>query len=211
MVPQTPVLLTGTVRQNLDPFGDLPGGDPAMLNALAKAELGSVPLDAEVGGGGDKFSAGECQLLSFARCLLYDTQVVVLDEPTASVDVATDAKLQSLVRSAFVGRTLLCIAHRLQTIIDFDKVLVMEAGRAAAFGRPKDLLADRSSALSQIVDGGGGTALRTELCKLVDGSPHDNINNLPTVVGHPVVKPSSGCLHGLPKRLAGLQCFSGCP
>merc|ERR1712203_941603 len=83
MVPQSPVLLDGSVRQNLDPFGDMRGGDDALREALRKAQLGSVPLDAEVGSGGESFSAGECQLLSFARCLLHDTQVVVLDEPTA--------------------------------------------------------------------------------------------------------------------------------
>jgi len=166
MIPQTPVLLAGTVRQNLDPFNDLPGGDAALVDALRRAELGNLSLDTEVGSGGSRMSAGECQLLSFARCLLHDTRIVVLDEPTASVDLDTDAKLQALVRNAFVGRTLLCIAHRLQTIIDFDRLLVMNAGRVAGLGTPRDLLADASSALSQIVDGGGGS-LRIELEKML--------------------------------------------
>jgi len=164
MIPQVPVLVQGTVRQNLDPFGEHPGGDKAYLDALERAQLGKdANLDADISAGGDSLSQGEGQLLSFARCLLRDTKIICLDEPTASVDVETDAKLQKLVRSAFSGRTLLCIAHRLQTIIDFDRILVMEAGQAAALGTPAELLADRSSALSQIVDGGGGTALRRSL------------------------------------------------
>lgn len=163
MIPQVPVLIRGTVRQNLDPFCELKGGDAAMMEALSKAQLPDVSLDADITGN-DSLSQGEGQLLSFARCLLRDSKVVCLDEPTASVDLETDARLQKLVRSAFLGKTLLCIAHRLQTIIDFDRILVMEAGSVAALDTPLALLHDSSSALSQIVDGGsGGGGLRTTL------------------------------------------------
>jgi len=166
MIPQSPVLLQGTVRQNLDPFGDRRGeaGEATMRDVLARAQLGELDLDARVGAGGVGLSLGEGQLISFARCLLLSTCVICLDEPTASVDKDTDAKLQALIRTAFSGRTLLCIAHRLQTVIDFDRLLVMEAGRVAALGTPSALLEDRSSAFSQIIDSGGGHgALRAEL------------------------------------------------
>eukprot|EP00928_Gymnodinium_smaydae_P037927 TRINITY_DN26270_c0_g2_i1.p1 TRINITY_DN26270_c0_g2~~TRINITY_DN26270_c0_g2_i1.p1 ORF type:complete len:1319 (+),score=256.05 TRINITY_DN26270_c0_g2_i1:487-3957(+) len=175
MIPQTPVLVQGSLRQNLDPFGEHPGGDAAYRDACKRAQLGDdVNLDADISAGGGSLSQGEGQLISFARCLLRDTRIICLDEPTASVDLETDAKLQQLVRTAFCGRTLLCIAHRLQTIIDFDRILVMEAGRAAGIGSPKELLADRTSALSEIVDGGGGSgSLRASLMKSSEdsGSP----------------------------------------
>lgn len=171
MIPQNPVLLSGTVRQNLDPFGEVGGGDTALNDALQRAELEGLSLDADVGSGGSRLSAGECQLLSFARCLLHNTRIVVMDEPTASVDLDTDAKLQKLVRSAFAGRTLLCIAHRLQTIIDFDRLLIMNAGHVVALDTPRALLNDRDSALSKIVDGGGANSnLRAELESCVSGS-----------------------------------------
>eukprot|EP00930_Biecheleria_cincta_P037305 TRINITY_DN25591_c0_g1_i2.p1 TRINITY_DN25591_c0_g1~~TRINITY_DN25591_c0_g1_i2.p1 ORF type:complete len:1288 (-),score=217.38 TRINITY_DN25591_c0_g1_i2:195-4058(-) len=169
MIPQVPVLIQGTVRKNLDPFCEFKGGDAAMKDALSKAQLPDVSLDAEITGS-SSLSQGEGQLLSFARCLLRDSKLVCLDEPTASVDLETDARLQTLVRSAFSGKTLLCIAHRLQTIIDFDRILVMEAGLAAALDTPSALLQDSSSALSQIVDGGAGSGgLRQTLEAMVGG------------------------------------------
>eukprot|EP00931_Biecheleriopsis_adriatica_P044952 TRINITY_DN25767_c0_g1_i1.p1 TRINITY_DN25767_c0_g1~~TRINITY_DN25767_c0_g1_i1.p1 ORF type:complete len:1310 (-),score=227.04 TRINITY_DN25767_c0_g1_i1:187-4071(-) len=176
MIPQVPVLIQGTVRTNLDPFGDFKGGDEGMQEVLAKAQLPHVSLDADITGGAT-LSQGEGQLLSFARCLLRDSRIICLDEPTASVDLETDARLQELVRSAFVGRTLLCIAHRLQTIIDFDRILVMEAGRAAALDTPAALLQDPTSALSKIVDGVSGngmrTTLRTSLRTTLEGMVND--------------------------------------
>lgn len=165
MIPQTPILFEGTVRLNLDPFGKS-SGDAALASALRRAELGNLSLDAHVGGGGGSLSMGERQLLSFARCLLQNRKVVVLDEPTASVDLETDVKLQKLVRSAFRRCTLLCIAHRLQTVIDFDRLLVMNAGEKQALDTPKALLADLDSPLSRIVDGGTGH-LRAELERLL--------------------------------------------
>jgi len=167
MIPQTPVLFKGDVRENLDPFGEH-DDDTVLLKALHQAELKNVSLDSQVGSDGSGLSAGQCQLVSFARILLRKTRMVVLDEPTASVDLATDAKMQTLVRTAFAGQTLLCIAHRLQTVIDFDRMLVMDSGDIVDFAPPAQLLADRSSALSRIVDAGDGV-LRRELETIVHG------------------------------------------
>jgi ABC-type multidrug transport system fused ATPase/permease subunit len=95
---------------------------------------------------GDGLSAGEQQLLSFARALLRiehgQVKIVIMDEPTANIDMATDDGVQRLVRSALKGLTVITIAHRLNTIIDFDKILVMDKGQVAEHGAPLDLLAD---------------------------------------------------------------------
>lgn len=175
MIPQQPVLIQGSVRTNLDPYGEVQGGDAALLHALRQAQIPDLDLDDTIDVSGSGVSSGECQLLSFARCLLRTTKIVLLDEPTASVDTATDAKLQKLVRVSLANRTLVCIAHRLQTIIDFDQILVMDAGTVGAMGIPRVLLDDRSSYLSQLVDGGGSDTLRLTLEDLLAKSTEKSL------------------------------------
>ena len=139
MIPQEAVLIEGSVRENLDPFGK---ATTLMLESvLSKVGLSSSILEHQVGTGGGSFSVGERQLLAIARVLLKtDCKVYVMDEPTAHIDPATDAQLQWIIRNAFKNATLLTIAHRLHTVADFDKIIVMEQGKVVEMGRPLDLL-----------------------------------------------------------------------
>jgi len=155
IIPQEPVLFKGTLRFNLDPFDDF--SDAEVWDALDKASL-KAPLiarheglDMAVADNGENFSVGQRQLVCLARALLHKSKVLVLDEATANVDVETDALIQATIRQQFSDRTTLTIAHRLNTIIDSDRVLVMELGRVREFARPIDLLNDSRSEFSAMV------------------------------------------------------------
>eukprot|EP00931_Biecheleriopsis_adriatica_P019689 TRINITY_DN13357_c0_g1_i1.p1 TRINITY_DN13357_c0_g1~~TRINITY_DN13357_c0_g1_i1.p1 ORF type:complete len:1312 (+),score=245.90 TRINITY_DN13357_c0_g1_i1:109-4044(+) len=149
MVPQDPFLFQGTIRKNLDPI-DM-HSDEELLSALQCVGWKDAALEADVGAGGGYLSAGERQLVAIARATLSRTRVVLMDEPTAACDAKTDENLQAVVASAFAGRTLLCIAHRLNTIMGYDRVLVMEAGSAVELDSPDALVADPSSRFAQMV------------------------------------------------------------
>jgi ABC-type multidrug transport system fused ATPase/permease subunit len=143
LVPQDAALFAGTVRRNLDALGEHP--DAALGAALRAVGLdarlgGAGGLNANVAEGGANFSAGERQLLAIARALLRKARVVVLDEATASVDAAGDAVVQRALREHLQGATVLTIAHRLQTVLDSDLVIVMGEGRVAEMGTPDELL-----------------------------------------------------------------------
>ena len=105
--------------------------------------------------GGGNFSAGERQALALARAVLHARRVVAMDEPTANIDSRTDALLQTMLRRMFRGRTLLCIAHRLQTVIEMDRVAVLAAGQVVEFAPAAALLDGRSSQLAAMVDATG--------------------------------------------------------
>lgn len=155
IIPQTPVLFSGTIRFNLDPFNE--HNDPSIWEALERAHLKDVirrntlGLDAEVVESGENFSVGQRQLLSLARALLRRSKILVLDEATAAVDVGTDALIQRTIREEFKSCTMLIIAHRLNTIIDCDRVLVLDAGQAVEMDSPKQLLLNDNSAFSKMV------------------------------------------------------------
>jgi ABC-type multidrug transport system fused ATPase/permease subunit len=102
-------------------------------------ESGRIHLDTPVEDEGLNFSLGQRQLLALARALVRNAQIIVCDEATSSVDFETDQKIQKTIVSGFRGKTLLCIAHRLKTIIGYDRILVMDAGRVAELDRPIDL------------------------------------------------------------------------
>ena len=108
-------------------------------------------LDSAVDEGGTNFSVGERQLLCMARAMLSKPKLLCLDEATASVDRETDAFIQKMLRSRFEGTTLLTIAHRLDTIMDYDVVLVMDSGKAAEFGPPHELLENEEGVFSELV------------------------------------------------------------
>ena len=145
-----PVLHKGDVAHNLDPFDGTPREQ--LLAALRRARLPPEMLDAPVEKGGANLSSGERQLLCFARALLQRRPVLVLDEATSNLDASTDEKMQGLLRTEFSDLTLLTIAHRLQTIIDYEQVLVMAQGRLVEAGAPLQLLRTPGSALG---DGSG--------------------------------------------------------
>lgn len=157
-IPQEPLLLTGSVRVNLDPQGL--STDEQVWTALRavrmEAPVLGLPggLEAPVADGGGNFSTGERQLLCFARALLRTPRVLLLDEATASVDEPSDNAIQLALRTSFAHVTILTIAHRLATVMDYDKILVLAAGQALEFGAPAELLAQQG-ALAALVDSVG--------------------------------------------------------
>jgi ABC-type multidrug transport system fused ATPase/permease subunit len=149
IIPQDPTLFVGTVRDNLDPFNE--ASDSEIWEALERAHLkdylSSMPggLSYEVTQNGENFSMGQRSLICLARALLRKTKILVLDEATAAVDVETDELIQTTIRQEFKDRTILTIAHRIKTIMDYDKILVLEKGRVQEFDTPTRLL-DRKDA-----------------------------------------------------------------
>ena len=138
ILPQDPAIFSGTIRSNLDPF--LMHSDEDIIRALELVKFPHKLLNTVVEEGGSNFSQGEKQLLCLCRAMLANPRLLVLDEATSSVDNSTDEFVQQMLRSQFPNTTLLTIAHRLNTIIDYDAVIVMESGKVAEVGSPKELL-----------------------------------------------------------------------
>ncbi|KAJ0980468.1 hypothetical protein J5N97_008723 [Dioscorea zingiberensis] len=154
VIPQMPVLFSGTVRFNLDPFGDHSDADiwetlrrVCLKDVIQKNELG---LDTKVLEAGENFSIGQRQLLSLARVLLRRSKILGFDEATAAVDVTTDALIQRTIREEFNYCTMLIIAHRLNTVLDCDRVLLLDFGQVLEFDSPAVLLANKGSAFSKM-------------------------------------------------------------
>jgi ABC-type multidrug transport system fused ATPase/permease subunit len=144
IIPQDPFLAGGTLRRCIDPFHQ--NCDSDILEALKAVRLSSDSdsvsvLDVEVEEGGSNYSVGERQLLNLARALLSRPKVLVLDEATAALDPETDAFIQQMLRTKFVNTTQITIAHRLESVMDYDQIVVMNHGRAAEVGSPRELLA----------------------------------------------------------------------
>eukprot|EP00899_Mesostigma_viride_P003900 jgi/Mesvir1/13510/Mv26306-RA.1 len=164
IIPQQPVLFTGTIRFNLDPFGMFSEG--AIWQAIGRAHMGEVikslphGLSSQVQEGGKNFSAGQRQLLSLARAVLTRPRILVLDEATAAVDQATDALIQKTIREEFKSCTMLIIAHRLNTIIDCDRIMVMADGSLVENDRPSALLAKDNGVFSSMVRATGPSTER---------------------------------------------------
>jgi len=139
VIPQEPVILDGDLRHNLDPFETKPASD--LVTALADAGW-TDDSQAALHRSAQGLSAGQRQLVALARSLLRPSTVVVMDEPTAAVDAQTDRQIQETVCCRFKARTVLTIAHRLETVLPFcNRVMVLEAGRLAEIGTPQQLLA----------------------------------------------------------------------
>ncbi|KAJ3591681.1 hypothetical protein NHX12_006813 [Muraenolepis orangiensis] len=152
IIPQDPVLFTGTVRTNLDPFSR--HTDEDLWNALGEDLPGR--LEAVLAESGSNFSVGQRQLVCLARAVLRKNRILVIDEATANVDPRTDGLIQQTIRDKFGDCTVLTIAHRLHTVIDCDRILVLEAGRVREFDEPYVLLQNRDGALRQMVQQTGG-------------------------------------------------------
>lgn len=167
IIPQDPVLFKGTIKKNLDPFNNY--SDDQLWTALLKAgligeseleeakkqrgELEKLPkyhLEKEVEENGANFSLGERQLLAFARALVRDSKILVLDEATSSVDYKTDNTIQKTIVNQFRDCTVLCIAHRLRTILNYDRIIVLERGEIAECGSPYELFSAENSIFQQM-------------------------------------------------------------
>ena len=147
-VLQTPHLFSGTVRENLL-MGNPNATEEQIMEAIHMVSADEViahlenGLDTDVGEGGDLLSTGEKQLISFARAILADPRILILDEATASVDTMTEAKIQAAMESVTAGRTSLMIAHRLSTVRNADMILVVKNGRIVEQGTHTSLLAQK--------------------------------------------------------------------
>lgn len=198
IIPQDPVLFSGTVRSNLDAFDEhsdselrdalirvhlvteselsTPHNEPSGSNeesettAAAQSENQNInpfkSLNSPVSEGGLNLSQGQRQLLCLARAIVSRPKIVVLDEATSAVDMATDSLIQRSIREEFGDSTLLVIAHRLSTISDFDKILVMDDGKVAEFGTPKELMQLKNGIFRGMV---GESGEKEKLEKLILG------------------------------------------
>eukprot|EP00550_Attheya_septentrionalis_P002538 CAMPEP_0198285332 /NCGR_PEP_ID=MMETSP1449-20131203/4662_1 /TAXON_ID=420275 /ORGANISM="Attheya septentrionalis, Strain CCMP2084" /LENGTH=1282 /DNA_ID=CAMNT_0043982737 /DNA_START=271 /DNA_END=4119 /DNA_ORIENTATION=+ len=161
VIPQVPVLFSGsTVRENLDPFHafSIEELHAALEDVQMKeAILVDLPdgLDSVVAEGGSNFSVGQRQLLCLARAILSKSRILVLDEPTANVDSRTDELLQQSVSKSFQGATILSVAHRLDTVIDSDRILVLGNGQVLEYGSPADLLSQENGHFTSMVNDTG--------------------------------------------------------
>ncbi|XP_014612656.1 PREDICTED: multidrug resistance-associated protein 1 isoform X4 [Polistes canadensis] len=159
IIPQDPVLFSGTLRMNLDPFDQ--HTDDEVWRALEHAHLKSFVQNLlngllhEVSEGGDNLSVGQRQLICLARALLRKTKVLVLDEATAAVDLETDDLIQRTIREDFKDCTVLTIAHRLNTILDSDRVIVLDKGLIIEYDAPEVLLRNSSSAFYSMAKDAG--------------------------------------------------------
>lgn len=175
IIPQDPVLFKGSIRANLDPFGlasdkklwdalrragliELNRLDTVMQQTKAAGELHKFHLDQNVEDDGSNFSLGERQLIAFARALVRDSKILILDEATSSVDYETDGKIQATIVREFSQCTILCIAHRLKTILNYDRILVLDRGEVTEFDTPRALYESSKSIFRQMCDRSGITA-----------------------------------------------------
>ncbi|TCD69030.1 hypothetical protein EIP91_009093 [Steccherinum ochraceum] len=159
IIPQVPELLSGTLRQNLDPFDEY--DDAVLHDSLRAAGLYSLQqhegearltLDTAIASGGGNLSVGQRQILALARAMVRRSKLLILDEATSAIDNETDNAIQASLRNELdKDVTLLTVAHRLQTIMDADKIMVLDAGRIAEFGEPKDLLQKEEGVLRALV------------------------------------------------------------
>jgi len=154
IIPQDPILLQGTIKSNLDPFNErtddelwdslrrsglIPESDLLNIKLESSENYSKFHLQNKVENGGSNFSLGERQLLALARALVRSSKILIMDEATSSVDYETDALVQETIAREFKDCTVLCIAHRLKTILNYDKILVLEKGELEEYDTPMEL------------------------------------------------------------------------
>ncbi|KAL4151109.1 hypothetical protein PRNP1_010495 [Phytophthora ramorum] len=159
IIPQSPVLFKGTLRAYMDPFDEFT--DAEIWSALEKVDMKAQvsalegQLTYELSENGENFSVGERQMLCMARALLTRSRIVVMDEATASIDHATEKKLQRMINEDFRDATVLTIAHRLGTVLDSDRIMVLSDGRVVEFDSPRELVKDGSGVFYELAKEGG--------------------------------------------------------
>ncbi|XP_003399081.1 ATP-binding cassette sub-family C member 4 isoform X1 [Bombus terrestris] len=156
IIPQHPFLFSESLRYNLDPSHIY--NDVLLWDSLRQVELNNLVLDQKIMNGGSNLSIGQRQLICLARAVLRNNRILVLDEATANIDTHTDELIQKTIRTRFSDCTVITIAHRLHTIIDSDRIIVMDNGYIAEFGCPHELLRDRPEGIfSKMVNNTGVT------------------------------------------------------
>lgn len=182
IIPQDPTLFTGTIRTNLDPFEHYT--DEQIFEALRRVNLISsgeqtntnntevnenqnkfVNLNTPISEGGNNLSQGQRQLMCLGRSLLKSPKVILLDEATASIDYKSDAMIQQTIREEFSNSTILTIAHRLRSIVDYDKILVMDAGKVVEYDDPYVLIADTTTLFYSMCENSGELETLTKIAK----------------------------------------------
>ncbi|KAM9835950.1 ATP-binding cassette sub-family C member 4-like [Aulostomus maculatus] len=184
IIPQDPVLFTGSMRKNLDPFHQ--HSDEELWNSLQEVQLKGVveelpgKLETVLAESGSNFSVGQRQLVCLARAILRKNRILIIDEATANVDPRTDELIQKTIRDKFRECTVLTIAHRLNTIIDSDRILVLDAGKIHAYDEPYILLQDPSGIFFKMVQQTGRqeAAALLEAAQLVyESRSHPKLTN----------------------------------
>ncbi|XP_070850344.1 ATP-binding cassette sub-family C member 4-like [Chaetodon trifascialis] len=184
IIPQDPVLFTGSMRKNLDPFNQ--HTDEELWNALQEVQLKAAveelpaKLETVLAESGSNFSVGQRQLVCLARAILRKNRILIIDEATANVDPRTDELIQKTIREKFRDCTVLTIAHRLNTIIDSDRILVLDAGKIHAYDDPYTLLQDPEGIFYKMVQQTGkqeAAALREAAKQAHDSRDHPSISN----------------------------------
>jgi len=155
IIPQDPVLFSGTIRTNLDPNEEY--ADKDLWDALEEVELKGLitNLNTTISQGGSNFSVGQRQLICLARAIIRNNIILVLDEATANIDPQTDNLIQKTIRKKFYDCTVITIAHRLNTIMDSDRVLVMDLGSVIEFDHPNVLLSNKQGVFYKMVKEAG--------------------------------------------------------
>eukprot|EP00731_Ephydatia_muelleri_P021951 Em0014g542a len=154
IIPQDPVLFSGSLRYNLDPFEEYNDSDVQLKSAVEKWDGG---IELKVVEGGRNFSIGQRQLVCLARAILRKNKILVLDEATANVDFTTDAMIQKILQETFAQCTVLTVAHRLNTVIGLDRIMVMDGGEIVELDDPFELLKNKNSLLNKMVDRTGSS------------------------------------------------------
>ncbi|CAG2238211.1 ABCC5 [Mytilus edulis] len=154
-IPQDPVLFAGTLRYNLDPFGKHPDSElwSSLENVHLKEKVQQFDqdLDYQIEENGENFSVGERQLICLARAILRKNKILLLDEATASIDTQTDSLIQTTIKEGFSDCTVVTIAHRLNTILHSDLIMIMDNGEVIESGTPQDLLTDPHSFFNAMI------------------------------------------------------------
>ncbi|KAL3129770.1 ATP-binding cassette protein [Cryptosporidium hominis] len=156
IIPQEPNILTGTLRYNLDPFNEYTSEeiDQALVNSNSKSFVDSLPdgINTQMTNVSNNISLGQKQLICLARAILRKSKIILLDEATSSMDIATDNIIQNIIKTHFSSCTILSIAHRIHTIIDYDLIVVLDKGKIVEYDSPQNLLSNTSSVFYSIAN-----------------------------------------------------------